>query len=38
MALRYLRDAGFALRREEYSIEDEPELRYSSNRTPLYPV
>lgn len=38
MALRYLRDAGFALRREEYSIEDEPSLMYKQNNAPLYPV
>lgn len=38
MALRYLRDAGFALRREEYSIEDEPSLRYNNINSPLYPV
>ena len=39
MAMRYLRDAGFALRHEEYHIEDEEELRYNTRRNvPLYPV
>ena len=38
MALRWLRDKGFAMRREEYNIGDEPELRYKSNNAPLYPI
>jgi predicted phage terminase large subunit-like protein len=40
MALRYLRDAGFALRREEHSIASADEMTYRSPRSsaPLYPV
>lgn len=40
MALRYLRDAGFALRREEHSVQslDEMEFRPASANLPLYPV
>ena len=38
-ALRYLRDAGFALRREEHAVEVEDEMRYHGNsaNAPLYP-
>lgn len=38
-ALRYLRDSGFALKREEYSVVEEDELRYisASETRPLYP-
>ena len=38
MALRYLRDHGFALRREEHEFDVEEELRYKSRLEPLYPV
>jgi predicted phage terminase large subunit-like protein len=38
MALRYLRDHGFALRREESEWDNEEELRYRSKLAPLYPV
>lgn len=38
MALRYLRDTGFALRREEYSLDVEEEVRYRPKMQPLYPV
>ena len=38
MALRYLRDSGFALKNSEYAIEDEPSLSYSQNNVALYPV
>ena len=38
MALRYLRDSGFALKSSEYSLEDEPEVSYSANNNPLYPM
>jgi hypothetical protein len=37
MALRYLRDNGFALRREESEYDSEEELRYRSRPAPLYP-
>lgn len=39
-ALRYLREKGFALRREEYSVVAEDELMYRSPsaNVPLYPV
>lgn len=39
-ALRYLRDHGLALRREEYSVVAEDELMYreAASRMPLYPV
>ena len=39
-ALRYLRDGGFALRREEYALGAHEELLYSSpsSNTALYPV
>lgn len=39
-ALRYLRDTGFALRREERAIVTEDEMRYTSpsNNSALYPV
>jgi len=38
MALRYLRDHGFALRREESEFDAEEELRYKSRLEPIYPV
>jgi hypothetical protein len=38
MALRYLRDNGFALRREEAEFDHDEELRYKSRLEPLYPV
>jgi hypothetical protein len=38
MALRYLRDSGFALATGEYLLEEEPDLMYKSNNAPLYPV
>ncbi len=39
MALRYLRDTGFALKSNEYSLDDEPEVRYDASRNqPLYPM
>ncbi len=38
MALRYLRDHGFALRREESEFDLEEEVRYKSKLQPLYPV
>lgn len=39
-ALRWLRDMGFALKREEYKMETETELSYENRNlwTPLYPV
>lgn len=37
-ALRYLRDAGFALKRSEHKMEVEEELRYKGSTAPLYPV
>lgn len=39
-ALRWLRDMGFALRREEYSMEAAEEMSYDNRNlwTPLYPV
>lgn len=39
-ALRYLRDMGFALRREEQAVVDEEEMMYRSPSSyqPLYPV
>jgi len=39
-ALRWLRDMGFALRREEYSVDLEQEKSYDNRNlnTPLYPV
>lgn len=39
-ALRYLRDMGFALRRDEHQLEEEEEMRYygQSASMPLYPV
>jgi predicted phage terminase large subunit-like protein len=38
MALRYLRDHGFALRREESEFDLEEEVRYKSRLEPIYPV
>ena len=38
MALRHLRDNGFALRREESEFDQEEELRYRSRLKALYPV
>jgi len=38
MALRHLRDHGFALRREEYEFDAEEELKYRSRQPALYPV
>ncbi len=38
MALRHLRDHGFALRREEYEFDAEEELKYRSRIPALYPV
>lgn len=40
MALRYLRDSGFALNRQEYSVVQADEMRHISrrDRVPLYPV
>jgi len=38
MALRHLRDHGFALRREESEYDHEEELRYRSRLPALYPV
>ncbi len=40
MALRWLRDTGFALKREEYAIAEESELLYTGQRAyqPLYDV
>lgn len=38
MGLRYLRDAGFALMREEFSQEVVDELMYRKPLMPLYPV
>jgi len=38
MAIRYLRDTGFALRREEAELVSEEELRYKGQQTPLYSV
>lgn len=38
MALRYLRDNGFALRREESQYEFDQELLYRPRLEPLYPV
>ncbi len=38
MALRHLRDHGFALRREEYEFDAEEELMYRSKQPALYPV
>lgn len=37
-ALRFLRDCGFALRREEQSMADAEEMAYSGQVTPLYAV
>lgn len=37
-ALRYLRDCGFALRREEQSVVDAEEMAYHSPAVSLYPV
>jgi predicted phage terminase large subunit-like protein len=39
-ALRYLRDAGFALRREEYAVSTSEEMSYRGRRSaqPLYPI
>lgn len=37
-ALRYLRDAGFAVRRDEYSVASNEEMQYRSPLKPLYPV
>jgi phage terminase large subunit-like protein len=39
-ALRYLRDSGFALKREEYATDATEEMMYRSpsNNAPLYPV
>lgn len=38
MALRYLRDMGFALFAEEKAVDDEELLRYRPQESPLYPV
>ena len=38
MAIRYLRDTGFALRREEAELVNEEELRYKGQQIPLYSV
>jgi len=38
MALRYLRDHGFALRREESEYDMEEEVRYKSRLGAIYPV
>ena len=38
MALRYLRDCGFALRRVESELERTDEIMYRSRTAPLYPV
>lgn len=38
MALRYLRDNGFALRREEQVVASEEEIRYKPQMPALYPV
>lgn len=37
MALRYLRDHGFALRREEYEMDEAEEMKYRSRLPSLYP-
>jgi hypothetical protein len=37
MALRYLRDNGFALRREEHSVLLQDEIAYKPQMQPLYP-
>ena len=38
MALRYLRDIGLLMRREEQAIDEAEEMRYRSREEPLYPV
>lgn len=38
MALRYLRDIGFVLRREEWEFDVEEQLSYKKRAEPLYPV
>ncbi len=38
MALRYLRDMGFALRREEYELEQSQQMAYKRRTPALYPV
>lgn len=37
MSLRYLRDTGMALRREERAVDVEEELKYRGKMQPLYP-
>jgi len=38
MAIKYLRDSGFALNRQEHSMEVADELMYRPRAQPLYPV
>ena len=38
MGLRYLRDIGLLMRREEQAIDEAEEMRYRSREEPLYPV